>query len=102
MRLPLSAHAAYQDLLEAHRMRNVSEIAGAPFLKQLPQGKYWYARQKIGDKPVDRYIGPDSQDLRQRVARMQEAVEDEKQFERNCAILVAQLRAVGARQLAPR
>ncbi|MEJ6781293.1 nucleotidyltransferase family protein [Aminobacter sp. Piv2-1] len=95
MRLPLSAHTAYQDLLEAHRMRNVSEIAGAPFLKQLPQGKYWYARQKIGDKPVDRYIGPDSEDLRRRIARMQEAVEDEKQFERNCALLVAQLRAAG-------
>lgn len=95
MRLPLAVHTAYQDLLEAHRMRSVSDVAGTPFLKELPQGKYWYARQKIGDKPVDRYIGPDSEDLRERIARMEEAVQDEKSFERSCAILVAQLRAAG-------
>lgn len=95
MRLSLSVHTAYQDLLEAHRMRDVKAIVGSPFLKELPQGKYWYARQKIGDKPVDRYIGPDSEDLRQRIARMREDIEDDKSFERHCALLVAQLRAAG-------
>lgn len=95
MRLPLATHTAYQDLLEAHRARNIARIAGTPFLKELPQGNYWYARQKIGEKIVDRYIGPDSDDLRQRIAKMRETIEDDKAFEQHCSLLVAQLRAAG-------
>jgi hypothetical protein len=39
MRLPLSAHTIYQDLLEIHRLQSVSAIGGTPFLKGLPHGK---------------------------------------------------------------
>ncbi|GAA4108303.1 GSU2403 family nucleotidyltransferase fold protein [Aminobacter aganoensis] len=76
-------------------MRDVRAIAGSPFLKELPQGKYWYARQRIGDKPVDRYIGPDSDDMRQLIARLREDIQDDKSLERHSALLVAQLRAAG-------
>lgn len=95
MQLPLSVHTTYQDLIEAHRSRSVQSIRGTPFLKELPQGAYWYARQKIGDKPVDRYIGPDSEDMRNRIETMRDDLEDEKEFDRRCAVLVAQLRAAG-------
>src|SRR5918995_2182447 len=95
MRFPLAIHTSYQDLLEAHRARNIDSIAGTPFLKELPQGNYWYARQKIGEKIVDRYIGPDSDDLRRRIAQMRETIEDDKAFEQHCSLLVAQLRAAG-------
>lgn len=95
MHYPLSTHTAYQDLLEAHRMRAVSSVGGTPFLKELPQGKYWYARQKIGDRPIDRYLGPDSEELRQRIARAKDEQEADKAFERRCSSLVAQLRAAG-------
>jgi hypothetical protein len=50
-----------------YRQRSISTIAGTPFLKELPKGKYWYARQRIGDSPIGRYIGPDSPALRERL-----------------------------------
>jgi hypothetical protein len=95
MRFPLAVHTSYQDLLEAHRAHNIDRIAGNPFLKELPQGNYWYARQKIGEKIVDRYIGPDSNDLRRRIEQMRETLKDDKAFEQHCSLLVAQLRAAG-------
>lgn len=95
MQIPLATQTTYQDLLERHRLRAVREIGGTPFLKELPKGRYWYARQKIGDRPVDRYIGPDTDDMRQRIEALKEAAEDDKSFEREASILVAQLRAAG-------
>lgn len=95
MQLPLAAQTAYQDLLERHRLRAVREIGGTPFLKELPKGRYWYARQKIGDRPVDRYIGPDTNDVRGRIEALKEAAEDDRSFEREASLLVAQLRAAG-------
>lgn len=92
---PLPIQAAYQNLLEAHRMRAVSEIPGAPFLKKLPQGNYWYARQRVGNRPIDRYIGPDSEELRGRIEQAKADHEEQKSFERRCSSLVAQLRSAG-------
>lgn len=93
---PLAVQTAYQDLLEAHKMRAVSELGGTPFLKkQGDKGGYWYARQRIGDRVIDRYIGPDSPELRERIDRAKETLEDQKAFEKRCTSLVAQLRAAG-------
>lgn len=95
MRLPLSAHTTYQDLLEAHRTHAVVEQPGTPFLKEISGGRYWYARQRIGDKVVDRYLGPDSDDLRKRLDTIERQVGDGATFEQRCSLLVAQLRAAG-------
>ena len=70
MRLPLSIHTTYQDLLESHRTHAVAGQAGTPFFKEISGGKYWYTRQRLGEQIVDRYIGPDSDDLRRRIAQM--------------------------------
>lgn len=96
MSYPLSVQTAYQDLLEAHRLRAISDIPGAPILKdQGIHGKYWYARQRIGDRVVDRYIGKDSEDLRQRIEAVRNQGEARREFEQRCATIVAQLRAAG-------
>ncbi|WP_300381098.1 GSU2403 family nucleotidyltransferase fold protein [Henriciella sp.] len=92
---PLSVQTTYQDLVEAHRMRAVSDLGGTPFLKTANSNRYWYARQRVGDRVVDRYIGPDSPELRNHIERAREAAEDTRQFERRCASMVAQLRAAG-------
>ena len=93
---PLAIQTSYQDLLEAHKTRTISDLGGTPFLKdQGDQGSYWYARQRIGDRVVDRYLGRDSKDLRERIGQAQEALEDQKTFDRRCSSLVAQLRAAG-------
>lgn len=93
---PLAVQTAYQDLLDTHKTRMVSDLGGTPFLRnQGAQGSYWYARQRVGDRVVDRYIGRDSAELRERIAKARETLEDQKQFDRRCASLVAQLRAAG-------
>lgn len=95
MRFSLSAQTIYQDLVEMHRLRSISTVGGTPFLKELPQGKYWYARQRVGDRPVDRYIGPDSPVLRERLESATTHQESQKDFDRRAAKFVAQLRSAG-------
>jgi hypothetical protein len=95
MRFPLSVHTIYQDLLEVHRLRAIAAVGGTPFLKELPHGKYWYARQRIGDRPVDRYIGPDSPELRERLQSAGQLPQAQRDFERRAAVFVAQLRSAG-------
>ncbi len=92
---PLSVQSTYQDLLESHRTRAFVEFGGKPFLKTRGSRGYWYSRQRIGRRIVDRYIGPDSPDLRRRLEDQQEHVEDQRSFNRRCASMVAQLRAAG-------
>lgn len=93
---PLAVQTTYQDLLEAHKMRAVPAIGGAPLLKhQGTQGNYWYARQRIGDRVVDRYIGRDTPELRKRVEAAEKQREDQRTLAKRNARLVAQLRAAG-------
>src|SRR5690606_36152350 len=56
---------------------------------------YWYTRQRIGKEKVERYVGPDNDEIRRRIDGMRSELEDERSFERRCARLVAQLRAAG-------
>lgn len=92
---PLSVQTTYQDLVEAHRMRVVSDLGGKPFLKEAGGKGYWYARQRIGDRVIDRYLGPDTPELKSRIAQAQADAEDRKAFDARCSSMVAQLRAAG-------
>lgn len=91
---PLAVQTAYQDLLEAHQTWAVSDIGGKPLLKdQGTHGHYWYSRQRIGNRVVDRYIGRDTPELRMRIEAAETQREHQKTLARRCAGLVAQLRA---------
>ena len=92
---PLAVQTAYQDLLEGHRTRAVADIPGAPFLKELAHGNYWYARERIGEKRIDRYLGPDSKDLRARIEEAKSEREERKAFDQRASSLVSQLRGAG-------
>lgn len=93
---PIAVQTTYQDLLEAHKAQQVSDIGGTPFLKDKgKKGRYWYARQRIGDRVVDRYIGRDTPELRARIETARDQAEDNKVFAKTCGRLVAQLRAAG-------
>jgi hypothetical protein len=93
--IPLATHTAYQDLLEAHRIRAVQDVGGTPFRRTLKQKSYWYARQRIGERVVDRYLGPDTPELTASLERAGQEPETRKLFDRRCTQLVAQLRAAG-------
>ena len=93
---PLATQTAYQDLLESHKVRAVPNLGGALISKsQGTQGNYWYARQRIGSRVVDRYVGRDTPEIRERIEKAKHELEDQKTFERRCSGLVAQLRAAG-------
>ena len=93
---PLAVQTTYQDLLEAHKTPVDSAIGGTPLLKHRgAQGRYWYARQRIGDRVVDRYIGRDTPELRERIKAAEKQREDQRTLAKRNARLVAQLRAAG-------
>lgn len=94
--IPLSLQTVYQDLVEARRALLLMEMGGKPFLKEIrDKGAYWYARQRVGDRTVDRYIGRDTPELRERLKALESAESDRKALDARCAGWVAQLRAGG-------
>lgn len=93
---PISVHTTYQDLLQAHAVRVISDIPGKPFLRDMGEkGQYWYARQRIGDKTIQKYVGPDTPEIREQIEAAEVANEEAQAFDRRCASMVAQLRAAG-------
>ncbi|MEL7028905.1 MAG: GSU2403 family nucleotidyltransferase fold protein [Pseudomonadota bacterium] len=94
---PLAVQTAYQDLVEAHKQSAVADVGGTPFIKELGErGAYWYARRRIGDRVIDKYIGRDTAELRKRIETAQAGSQDQAAVDRRCSALVAQLRAAGA------
>lgn len=92
----MAVHSAYQDLLSAHTLQSVGEIAGKPFLRDMgSKGSFWYAIRRVGGKAVQQYIGPDTDDVREKIEQAKEAKSDEKAFRKHASSLVAQLRAAG-------
>ena len=78
-RLPLTVQTAYADLLARLQEDAVLEVGGTPILRERGGRKYWYAVQRLAGQTIDRYLGPDSDDVRERVARAQEVKEDLRQ-----------------------
>ncbi len=99
MTLPLSVQNTYQDLVAAHLHRAVAEIPGTPFRREVAGRGYWYLTRRIGDRVSQRYLGPDSAEMRERIARAKDTQEEEKAFRVRCSIMVAQLRAAGLPRL---
>lgn len=95
MTLPLSVQNTYQDLLAAHLQRAVEDIPGKPFLRQAKGRGYWYVNQRLGDRVGQHYLGPDSDEMRERIERARGAREAARTFRSRCAAMVAQLRAAG-------
>lgn len=73
------------------------EFEGAPFLRALNKKKYWYAnhRSAPGSPLKQRYLGPDSDEMRTRVAEMQARGQNQADFRDHASGLIAQLRAGG-------
>src|SRR5438552_13060654 len=78
-RLPLTVQSAYSDLLGRGQDDAVLEIGGTPVLRDRGGRKYWYSVQRLADRTVEKYLGPDTQEVRGRVERAQRVREDLKQ-----------------------
>lgn len=78
-RLPLTVQTAYSDLLARLQEDAVLELGGTPVLRDRDGRKYWYSVQRIADRTIEKYLGPDTDDVRERVERAQRVREDLKQ-----------------------
>jgi hypothetical protein len=94
-RLPLTVQTAYSDLLARLQEDAVLDLGGTPVLRDRGGRKYWYAVQRLADHTVERYLGPDTNEVRERVERAQKVNEDLKQREKQRSRLARMCREGG-------
>lgn len=95
--IPASLQTTYANLLQAHLSQPELDIDGAPFTMEKRGKLYWYANQRsVGaSAPKQRYLGPDSEEMRARIEAMRGQKTDRETFRASCTRMVAQLRAGG-------
>ncbi len=59
--------AAFSDLRRLLQDESVSDLRGTPTLVTVKAKKFWYDKYRIGTDVRQRYIGPDTDELRQRL-----------------------------------
>ena len=87
--------AAWTDLRRSLSDGSVSDLRGTPRQKSVGAKTYWYDHFRVGNRTVDRYIGEDTAELRNRLERQAEIARAAKQAERERARLMRVLRAEG-------
>ncbi|MGR3762289.1 nucleotidyltransferase family protein (plasmid) [Roseobacteraceae bacterium NS-SX3] len=87
--------AAWADLLRMLKDSSISELKGAATLKVIGKKSYWYDRYRLGTDVIDRYIGEDTPDLRERLERQETISRQLKENARERARLLRVLRAEG-------
>ena len=85
--------AAWTDLRRSLLDSTVSDLKGTPRKKAVGNKTYWYDHYRLGTGTIDRYIGEDTEELRQRLDRHIAIAEAEKQAERERGRLMRNLRA---------
>lgn len=91
----LTGQSAYQDLLRLLKDAAVSDLRGTPTRKTVGARSYWYDRFRVGSEIVDRYVGEDAAELRDRLARHAKLRRTAQARERETARLVRLLKAEG-------
>jgi hypothetical protein len=94
-RLPLTVHNAYSDLLDRLSDDAILEIGGKPVQRTIRGRKYWYARSYVGNEEKEKYLGPDTPELRERVERLQHEIAGLREREEGRRSLVQMLRVNG-------
>lgn len=95
--IPATLQTTYANLVQMHLNRPAFDFEGAPF-KMVRKGKtYWYANQRRSDgsSPRQRYLGPDTDEMRLRIEEMRAQQQSLAEFRKHASGLVAQLRAGG-------
>lgn len=90
-----NAHVAYHDLLRILKDTQVEGLRGTPQLQNVNKKQYWYDNYRIGTDQIWTYIGEDSSELRERLARMAEIRASAKERAATQSRLVRLLRAEG-------
>lgn len=93
--LPLTVQTAYSDLLARLQEDTVLELGDTPVLRDRGGRKYWYAVQRLAGHTIDRYIGPDTDEIRDRVERAKKVKEDLKRRDQQRSRLTRMCREGG-------
>ncbi|MCP5367513.1 MAG: hypothetical protein H6907_00905 [Hyphomicrobiales bacterium] len=97
-RVSVQLQAVYGELLgrlQAAQVDGMAEHEGAFATKKVSGRTYWYFRRRVAGKVVERYVGPDSPDLRDRIAGARELARDAQAAARGRRELVRLLRSAG-------
>ena len=89
------AQAAYHDLRRMVGEGAVAETRGTPTRVTVKGKTFWYDKYRVGSDVVQRYIGPDSPDLRDRLARLRDLKADAESRRKAQTRLVRILRSEG-------
>ncbi len=89
------AHAAYHDLLRSLREEALSDVRGTPTRTERNGRVYWYDTYRVGSEVKKTYIGEDSADLRDRMARAVDIRAERDERRKHRARLIRVLRAEG-------
>lgn len=95
-RLPLTVQNAYSDLLDRLQDDAVLEIGGSPVQRAVRGRRYWYARSYVGSEEKEKYLGPDTPELRRRIEHLQREMAGIREREERRRPLVQMLRVKGA------
>lgn len=87
-RFPLTVQTAFADLLTRLQEDAILEVGGTPVLRERGNRKYWYAVRRLADQTIERYLGPDTDEIRKRVERAQKINQDLRQREKQRSRLV--------------
>ncbi|HEX9858105.1 MAG TPA: GSU2403 family nucleotidyltransferase fold protein [Paracoccaceae bacterium] len=90
-----TAHAAYHDLLRLLRDEDVARIIGNPHKVTRNGRGYWYDMYRLGAAVKNRYLGEDSPEMADRIARHRALAADARARQAERARLVRLLRAEG-------
>jgi hypothetical protein len=94
-RLPLTVQTAYSDLLTRLQEDALLALGGTPVLRERGGRKYWYTVQRLADHTIERYLGPDTDEVRARVERTRAVKEDLRQREKQRGKLARMCREGG-------
>ena len=100
-RLSAIAHAAYLDLRAALVDEAASDIIGTPRLEKRGSKSYWYDMFRVGSDVRKRYIGEDTPEMADRIARLQDLKQAAETRAKARTRLIRILRAEGARTVDP-
>ena len=100
-RLSAIAHAAYLDLRTALIDEAASEIVGTPRLEQRHGKSYWYDMYRVGSDVRKRYLGEDTPEMADRIARHHDLKQSRDIRATDRTRLIRVLRAEGAQTVDP-
>jgi hypothetical protein len=94
-RFPVTVQSTYADLVSRLEADSVREAGGTPVRRQRRGRYFWYSVQRVGDRTLERYLGPDTPDVRALVVEARRVREDASARERARRPLVRMCREAG-------